>query len=560
MAKAVLTPSTNELFDEYSLDRTTELSCLRPKQASLVAKALSESSNDEDSRRAEIALSEHCERMAKKADYWLSRLSPEILLNASGIHATVKSSSLSRLGVGFALGQKMWTIGVAGGGEDTTMASLCEYLESATRWVSGQLLLSEVSQVDNDLPQAIRNNPYHENIRRMNPVDIRMSWANEMICRTIADEVEKIIEHSSGAEIISSTSVKELMKWVRSGIKSMDRSSEKNEPWNPHNPPRAAVALAEALSVSSGSLGSQGFVKCMHSALSEEKPLLKLGNRTMIPITFRELSTKLDMTLMQLLQDRVSNQKDRADLFESVVRSLLAKLLPGDLSVPQRGVSIPGGPNKEDGETDFVIFDKSNKFIIGECKAGSVPSGNKSVMNNFTTTIGYGIDQVSKRIGWLNQAGKIVIDDQVVHGPKGTAGLIVPIHPYATAAYAREVLSQEQAVDDVHVIPLHQLVLVARAFESSEEMWKYLEFRNQLLQLNVKILDEMDILMQFLHGKGRLDEMLANFPDGRAMILAYYSIEVSDVYEFDEPTSAASWKNYLVRNAINVGRSQRSNL
>lgn len=150
----------------------------------------------------------------------------------------------------------------------------------------------------------------------------------------------------------------------------------------------------------------------------------------------------------------------------------------------------------------------------------------------------------------VKQGGAVIVDGRTWPAPTSNVyGLAVSLHAYGGAVWNHECLPHGD-VDhpDLAVIPVHQLLVAARAMESASELGDYIRFRSTLFDLKILLFDELDILAAYIFSDAaKIKGLIDSAPEHGARVIRAYGVEHQVVVSDVMPTTAQGWRNRLKR-------------
>lgn len=534
---------------ERSMYATAERQALPPEITTGLTAALKEESNDEVRSVIRDRLSKHQKKCQRRIDFFLAQLDPTLALDARALSQAIGSSEgasyLSDLGIN----RFYWILAVAGNGTSKSIEMLQGFLSACGEWMAANELLSRLNVFEDDLARGIQVNPWQESSRRTRSVVVHFRWASELICTSLAEMVQENAIKFAELDFLTPRSVRELFQWVEAYVKRSDKFVAGGKPENILQPQPAARRLAIQLSIESGSYASKTFRTLVSTLEIEAYPFVRFGN-VIAPIALREATHNVELGLFELARRRLTNEKDRSDLFEDTVKRSLKKVLPEDMTISTGEVSIPIQNTANKGETDFLCNDKAGNVFIGECKAMAATPNEFTVINSFSDHLNTASTQLKLRMAALAAGSPLLIDGAPSKATiSNIYGIAVPLHAYGGAVWNHECLP-EGGIDGekLTVIPAHQLILVARAMFNGADFASYIRFRVALHKLRIELYDELDVLAAYMFGgKAKVNSLIEGAPKHSLRMLRTYSVKLESVVGDTLPSTAGAWRRRLNR-------------
>lgn len=493
-------------------------------------------------------------RIEKKLDDWLSQIDPNVLFYPERLKEGAKSTKGGNYLIDAAgLNRFAWVIGVGGGGLRQDVEVVSHYFEQCGRWLAVVSVLGAASIVDEDLPAGLRSNRWREQVKRIMATDIRTRWACELICTSFADVVASSGEFSA-LKHVTKDNVADLFEWLQEAKTAMDDEASRSFLSGRVRVPNCDSTLLPSVSITSGSLFGSGFGSLVFSPSIDNGPIVAFGGEY-LPVALRESFTSLDLAFFNMAREAFvakNGDKLRSDLFEFTVREAIRRVIVAEFDVPS-GEILCSDPleGSNEGETDFLLIDRTGLGYVGECKAMVVPVNTKTVLNAFKNQLETAVGQVTKRRNRIENGHEVTVDGKALTRLKAfpVHGIITPLHSYATAILDRHCLLDIFAVDSdiskIAIVPLHQLVLLMAGIKSGEHLNDYFSYRGGLLERGVQIFDEMDSFISFIYAADNARSVLAQIGTGTLPLLAQYSMEFDVIYESERPSSSLAWVQTL---------------
>lgn len=541
------------LFRPYTADHEQLLKALPAAWIDDARQALEGELSSEDRLRIGKEMGLLLARTERNLEHWLGELDPKVLFYPGRLqHATAATEAgkyLREPGIN----RFAWVLGVAAKGERQDTEGLTHYFELCGLWMALSVVLAAASTKDHDLPTGFRSNEWREQVRRIMSVEVRTAWACELICSSFADAVASSDQFSALSRV-TPESVRTLFEWLRDAKAAMDGRGSTNGLSGRIVAPVPASTILADVSTPSGSLSGQSFASLVFSSEIENGPVVCFDGE-FLPVATRDAFTSLDLALFDLARRDITGKnatKLRSDLFELTVRGTVRSVVKNRFSVPEGEVMCtdPGDPDNE-GETDFFFYDHNGFSYVGECKAMVAPNKAKAVLSAFSDQLSIAADQVAKRVERVRSSHPVTISGDTLTGPAPSLvrGLVTPLHSYAAAILDKSclgvVLPKDADLRDMAIIPLHALTLLLSGIESGRILNDYLDYRGELLNRGVQIVDEMDAYISFLYAEGNTGVILSAIEQDMVPFLAQYSMDPQAVYDCDRPTSPEGWVEAL---------------
>jgi hypothetical protein len=235
-----------------------------------------------------------------------------------------------------------------------------------------------------------------------------------------------------------------------------------------------------------------------------------------------------------------------------VIAACLKRVVSPDVDLidPPLAVQIPDSSNP--GEVDFAAALGVKALLVGEAKAYFVARRHGTVINSFHDQVGKAAGQLRLRLDALIGGRPLTSAGQHA-GPVGVdrrpLGIAVPLHSYATAVWNGEALNEAGALhDDISVIPIHQLILVAQCMKDADDWARYLNLRNRAIQRGWQIQDEADMLVAYIGGATELQSSLDSPPElNTAVILQSFYISLMPGLSLAAPSDRMLWRSLFAR-------------
>ena len=479
----------------------------------------------------------------------LSQLSPEVAFNGNYARRAAsrpRADLLREAG----LNRFLWSAGAGATGSDKSYSKYCDYLDAAAEWVAARYLLHSMRNPSLDLPHGLATNPRLEETRRMMSTEIRFAWVSELIFRSAAEAIAANPQKYGALSWMDAPLVEDYFATMRSGIDDLSSALE--------DASDRVRRLAQGFSVKSGSLGTSDLKARTSRSGMERSPFIQHGDR-IAPVAARESIFCPEMALFELVRRSVPNEKDRGDLFEEVISRCLQGVSPEDLEVLVPPQSIRKAGSSDPLEVDFSLRN-TDMMIIGEAKAYFLTRSTSGVINAFGDQIGKATAQLNRRLdafrgGAPFTSGSAVCTIAEVHK---TFGIATPLHSYAGAAWNSNALSEIGAArPDLAVIPIHQMILVFQSMMNRRDLSRYLDYRAHLLTERVDVLDQADILINYLDGNPFEHEALVTSTAARLntkVILQPRAISAEVGLKTLQPhkTERREWRRTLVDSAFRI--------
>lgn len=493
-------------------------------------------------------LRNHQMRCQSRIERLLCILDNAVALELAALKMALLSTPSARYLAKSGANRALWILATAGSGADKSMANLEAFTAAFGQWLAADQLIGVLDPTDEDLVHGVRFNPWRERTRRSTAIVVHFRWSSELLCTSIAAEVEHNPTKYEGLDFISRKSIRRLFRWVEKcgDVQEGQLKGLSNLVLPPT--PQELCALLKAISVKAGAFRHRSVVDLLSTVEIEAFPFVDYAG-VVAPVALREASYIVELALFQAARTHLRTEKDRADLFEGTIRRALKKMLPQmDLPLGEVTCPIPGSDNK--GETDFIFHDRQSRTFVGECKAMSAVQRSEGVINAFTDQVGKAAKQLALRLGALEQGSALSVCGNMWVAPTDELyGIAVPLHAYGGAVWSYDCLPLVGAYGScLAVIPAHQLMLVARAMENGQDFASYIQFRHQLFTNRVEIFDELDMLAAYIFLEGKpIDDFLRTDIQVGSRVLRSYGAEVSALVAEQMPTSARAWRRWLRR-------------
>lgn len=454
-------------------------------------------------------LDEYSDACASSAENLLRTLDPAAAFNQRRIRKALKLLGPRHGLEDTGLNRFAWILGVAGGGTDRSVKTLSEYFQSVTGWHAGRMCSNLLPQPNpREVPLGVLLNQVSEDIRRVAPTTIQFRWVSHAILTAAADEIAADPRKYGPLAYVTRQVIDEAFDYLLRA--ALELSVPSRYVWTRRRWSRSSVRVAnlsvgcrrllESLVLAPGSLAGQPFKRLAFDRLIETHPLVAYAEAA-VPLGYREALIGLEQAFFEMTRRLLNDEKDRADLFERITSRCLKELGPADLLELKPPVHVRVS-KKDPGEVDFAMRGPRH-VILGECKAYLVTSGSDAVINSFPRQMGKAVKQLNDRAAAfaagspLTAAGTSVSKASVHAALK----LAVPLHPYAGAVWNSDCLAEipDGTSADIAIIPIHQLVILARALGSTAELSDYFAHRHLLRSRGVQCQDESDYLVGFLN-------------------------------------------------------------
>lgn len=488
-------------------------------------------------------------RSRRRIEHWLHVLDSKMALDMLAVKDALTSTTAGLYLSSAGFNRFQWMLAVAGGGHDQSPEGVGQYAKACGEWLAADQLVGRLSQVEPDLARGIGVNPWRESTRRTTAILVQFRWASELLATSFATEVQRDTTKYRGLQLVTPSAVRELFVWVDEYVTRQERIMKGNRPGPPPQVSTRLRPLIEALAVEGASYHGWPFDKLIATLDIEAYPFMKIGTE-LAPIALREATYSVELALFNLARRELGRDKDRSDLFESVAKLCLREVLPPDIEAPLEPAFCPVPGTSNAGETDFILRDAFGSTFIGECKSMAAVPAPGTVIHAFTNDVGKAVKQVKTRIKAVKDGCTVTVGGQTWDAPRGDVyGLVVPLHSYAGAVWNYDCLPESGADHrDIAVIPLHQLLLAARAMANGTELGTYIQFRQKLFDLRCDMHDELDILATFIFlGQRKIEDMLVGAPEYSSIVMRAYGAELDAMVSDTTPGSAKAWRRRLKR-------------
>lgn len=480
-----------------------------------------------------------CNRIATDClDHMSASCALDETLIRKASEGNVRTRSLHSLGSA----RFIWVIAVRAHGTSRELRLVKRYMEAAAGWIAGNQAYGLFAARDPFLSMGVALNSDFENTRRNFTSAVHFSWIAQYIAET-ACRVAAVAGFDS-RELPDEEVIREILDYVklliqpRRYVPAHDLSRLSDQ----------AIDFLRRVSLDprSDSLGMADFSTLVTSSRLEQQPCVLIdGNPTVFGV--HEFLFGIDQVVLEAA--RSAGDKKRADLFEAVARACLGELGPRDLQVvpPPLAIPIPGSENP--GEVD-VAASTDSLVLLGECKAQLVTPQSSTVINAFTDQVGKAVHQLAVRRDALDAGAPLLASGVPVplnENPRILA-VALTLHSYGGAVWNADSLREISAIErNIAVVPLHQFVIVAHALRNATELDAYFQFRQQILEIGVVILDEIDIMTIFLHPHrdAHVVSMRRQAQTGR-VITQPLIVPMGLAMSLPKPPSRAKWNDLLI--------------
>ncbi len=493
--------------------------------------------NDSLARAAQVG--------AQQAEAALEEVDPAVLLNHKLLSRAVEGDWGSAIRLAGS-NRFNWVLGVAATGHNRSKRPLRDFFQGSAVWFGCTIFASFFHSEESDLPIPIKLAGDFERARRLMSTDIRFTWVSRLLAECVAAEAAEHRDRYQAMAFLTSASIEAYYRFVLS-----------DQPWPTYaaqKPPalESARLLLQQISLPAGHLANRSFPELVLSTHIERYPVVLIGENYAATGT-RECTVHLEQAIFEAARRLLPVEKDRSDLYEGAISRMLTRTLPGDFEHLVPPITAPVPSDRDPRETDFACVSPS-LALLGEAKAYFITERDDSVINAFGNQVPKAVNQLSTRIEACTSRRSLMTGsgDVSIANTAAVRGVAVPLHSYGSAVWAGEALRAVDALrDNVAVIPLHQLVYVARAMSNAEELRGYLGFRSRLLEQAVQIQDEGDLLRAFLVVPKTLRLQLERMEEWHgAGVMVVHNVSVLDALLTPEPPDADTWR----RQFTNIAR------
>lgn len=489
------------------------------------------------------------DRSLRRLELLLRVLDSAAALEMKALELAMEQSNAARYASSAGFNRFHWILAVSGKGVDRSPDNIQRYAAACGAWLATSQIIGRLSDVDEDLAHGLRVNPRHESARRTSAFVVYFRWASELFCMSIAAEVESNEGKYRGLNFVTQRAVGDLFKWVEAYVDRLDRIAAGETVGPLPSLSTHALPLVESMTVSGDDYRSKSFESLVATLDIEAYPFVRVGG-IIAPVAVREATYGVELAVLNLARRLLVNDKDRSDLFENAVKRSLSKVLPSGIELPHASIFIPIEGTKNKGETDFIFRDPTANTFIGECKAMAAVQVPGTVLHTFTEQVGKAATQLKLRMDAVKQGGTVSVEGRTWTAPTTNVyGIAVSLHAYGGAVWNHECLPHGDVNHpDLAVMPVHQLLVAARAMESASDLGDYIRFRSALFDLKIELFDELDILAAYIFSDAaKTKDLIDSAPEHGMRVIRAYGVEhhvaVSDVM----PTTAQGWRNRLKR-------------
>ncbi|MFP3459783.1 hypothetical protein R5O87_02900 [Arthrobacter globiformis] len=543
---------------DWAEEMDQQLYCVEERRAlpPAVTEGLLEALNGEASaeeRQAVLArVGDYRERSRRRAEWLLRILDRATAVDMKALEHAMANSPAARYAGRAGFNRFHWILAVSGKGTDQNPANVQKFAAACGAWLATSQIISQLVERDEELARGVQVNPSQETQRRIWAVVVHFRWASELFCTSMAVEIQSNPTKYRGLEFVTQRAVTDLFKWVEAYVDRIDRQANDQAVGPVPSISSFARPLIEALTVQGDEYRSKPFEGLTETLDIEAYPFVSVGG-VIAPVALREATYGLELALLNLARRLLCDEKDRSDLFENAVKRSLSRVLPSGIDLPYAPVSIPIPKTKNKGETDFILRELSAHTFIGECKAMAAVQRSGTVIHSFSDDVGKAAKQLKLRMDAVKLGGEVRVDGLAWAAPtRNVYGIAVPLHAYGGAIWNHECLPHGD-IDhpDIAVIPVHQLLVVARAMEDAHDLGAYIRFRSALFGLKLELRDELDILAAYIFSDAmKIKALIEGAPEHGRRVIRAYGVELETAVSDVMPTSARAWRNRLKRTLI----------
>jgi hypothetical protein len=495
---------------------------------------------------------EYRERSRRRVEWLLGILDPAAALNLTALQLATEKSSAAKYATEAGFNRFQWILAVSGKGTDATLENFQRYAAACGAWLATAHILGVLDERDEEISRGVQINPWQETQRRTWSVDVQFRWVSELFCSSIASEIESDPDKYCGLEFVTHRAVADLFKWVEAYVDRMDRQVDGGTIGPVPVPSAFARPLVASLSVRSDEYRAKSFEVLVETLDIEAFPFATIDGHV-APVALREATYAVELALLNLARRVLADEKDRSDLFENAVKRSLGRVLPEGVEVPFAPVFVPIPNSKNKGETDFIVRGSARHTFVGECKAMAAVQTPRTVINSFSNDVSKAVKQLKLRMEAIKAGSDVKVGGESWEAPDANVyGLAVPLHSYGGAVWNHECLPHGDADNPgLAVIPVHQLLVVARAMEDADDLGAYVRFRNDLFDLKLELRDELDILAAYIFSDAsKIRAMIEEAPEHGLRVIRAYGVELDIIVSDTMPTSARAWRRRLTRSLL----------
>lgn len=526
-----------------------ERRALPPAVTEGLLKVLVGEAGREDREAVLSRITAYRDRSLRRLELLLRVLDSAAALEIKALELALKNSNAAKYASSAGFNRFHWILAVSGKGVDRSADTIQKYAAACGAWLATSQIIGRLSDVDEDLSRGLQMNPRQESERRTSAIVVYFRWASELFCKSMGAEIESNESKYRSLNFVTQRAVGDLFKWVEAYVDRLNRIAAGKTVGPLPLLSARAIPLVEALTVHGDDYRSKSFKVLATTLDIEAYPFVHVGG-IIAPVAVREATYGVELAVLNLARRLLLKDKDRSDLFENAVKRSLSKALPSGIELPHASIFIPIEGTKNEGETDFIFRDPTANTFIGECKAMAAVQVPGTVIHTFTEQAGKAATQLKLRMDAVRQGGTVIVDGRTWAAPTSNVyGIAVSLHAYGGAVWNHECLPHGD-VDhqDLAVIPVHQLLVVARAMESASDLGNYIRFRSALFDLKIELFDELDILAAYIFSDAsKIRDLIGNAPEHGARIIRAYGVEYDVAVSDIMPTTAQGWRNRLKR-------------
>lgn len=424
----------------------------------------------------------------------------------------------------FSLARGAWLIGVFGNGKKVTQYEALKVFNKYVRWVATHLMELHISSTafEDDDERVLRNAAKQLEINRLVEPETRMMWITDEITKEIGKWAEVNADSCKISESINSKIAEQINMNTVSTTDSLKEAIANRKNYIPEAFSDMLLnavpdELLRELTANHQSISPANIQNTLNSDLPTFSPLVELDGKYRVLGRSAWLTQREDALLQLCMQ--ASSQHSQGKVLEDVTTALLQKWGPS--SIDWRSSVDLINPKSSKNPDDIDVLGSSTQAVfIGECKANRLSVNNSSVVANFDTVVlTKAASQLATRIthwksGWRPSDSDKAFADKV-------AGFITTFSSYGGLLWnAAEVADGNSSVN-FGIFPLYSLVLAVSALKTSDQFWKYLEFRVNSMSHGVKNFDELEYMLGFLSDRGN---KVNRGQDGASILFRQYEL------------------------------------
>lgn len=266
------------------------------------------------------------------------------------------------------------------------------------------------------------------------------------------------------------------------------------------------MALAALMAVRAAELSHLRFEDAVTSRRFEMQPWIHYDDG-LAPCAVSQVMFSLERSMIAAVDDGLADTRKekvtKGELFERVAQQCVSQSIGAGRRDIKRAIEIKLHPSeKQPRDVDFAVIESAVE-VVGEAKAMEVSDPRDAASRNFQEQIGQVYEQLTKRLSALDN-GMVLTDGNKnqYRGAKNVIGIGATLHPYSSSLGDPRMLSFANEGADttrIAVADLHSWVLILTALHDVADLRRYLQFRDQLRQIEALSVDESDTALAYIN-------------------------------------------------------------